>query len=623
MPTNERSRAAPANAWIARVAPWILIAAGIWAYANTFAVPFLFDDIPSIVENGALRRPWPPWDLLVYTGKADIGISGRPLANVSFALNYAYGGLEVASYHAFNLAVHLATALLLFGLVRRTMKLPRFAERFADSADAVAFAAALVWLVHPLQTKSVTFVVQRIESMAALFFVLTLYALLREATEATPKSRWKWLAVVSAICGMATKESCAGLPIAALVFDATLVADGWRDALRKRGKLHAALAATWLVLIGLTLTTSRLKVAAQASELLAPLDYLTTQSWAILHYVKLALWPSPLVFDYGMAGDGVTLLTKPSEYLPFFVALALIAILAVWGTVRRKAWAFPVVAAFLILAPSSSFVPIRLDVVAEHRFYLPLAALTTLVFAGVALLLARSSRRVALVAGVAIVLAIPLAVATRARNRDYASDRAIWTDTVAKRPNSARAQTNLGLALYAANDLDAAIERHERAIALRPDYSEAHHNLATAWMQKNRPADAIPEYRRALELDPNAWATHLGLAEALLATNDMNGAALEYKESLARNPAQPQAYLRLGALNQAQGKPADAVTYFEQALQWMPNDSRLLNTLGILNADQGRFDRAGMYLQRAVLADPNNADARANLEHLRSLAPPR
>lgn len=617
------TKSAPSGVWIARLAPWILIAAAVWAYANTFAVPFVFDDIPSIVENPGLRRPWPPWDLLVYTGKADIGISGRPLPNITFALNYAYGGLAVGSYHAFNLAIHAAVALALFGLVRRTLKLSRFEGRFASVADAVAFASALVWLVHPLQTKSVTFVVQRIETMAALFFVLTLYALLRDATAAAPRKRWKWVAVLSALCGMATKESCAGLPIAALVFDATFLADGWRDALRKRGKLHAALASTWILLIVLTLTTARVKVAADASDSLPPLDYLTTQSWAIAHYAWLSLWPSPLVFDYGMAGDGVALRTRASEYLPYFVPLALIAVAATWGAVRRKPWAFPLVAAFLVLAPSSSFVPIRLDVVAEHRFYLPLAALATLAFATLVLLAGRNARGASIVAGVAVLLAIPLATATRARNRDYASDRAIWADTAEKRPGSARAQTNFGLALYAENDFDGAIERHRRAVELRPDYSEAHHNLASALMQKGQIAEATLAYRRALELEPDAWASHHGLAEALLATGDTAGAMQSFEETLKRNPAQPESHLRLGALKQTQGKKAEALQHFEQALRSTPNDSRLLNILGILSAEQGRLDRAGMYLQRAVAADPSNADARANLDHLRSLAPPR
>ncbi len=590
---------------------------GLAAYANSFSVPFLFDDIPTIVENPDIRRLWPVWHLFVYSGEVDIGTSGRPIANVSFALNYALGGLRVAGYHVFNLAVHLCSALLLFGLMRRTLRLPRFADRFDASADAIAFAVALLWVVHPLQTKSVTFIAQRIEALAACFFLLTLYAFLRGATSKAPK-HWMTLSVIAAAFGMATKEIVASVPVVALLFDATFLTGSWRGALRARWRLHAALAATWIVLVVLLFTTARLQVAAESTSALSPLDYLKTQSWAIWHYLRLAAWPAPLVFDYGMAGDGVPLLREPREYLPYALPLALLVATTAWGVVKLRPWAFLAATFFMILAPSSSIVPIRLDVVAEHRIYLPLAALVVLVVSGAAHLLSRTDRQVAAIAPVALLLCVPLGWTTYARNRDYGSERRIWTDTVEKLPGSARAQTNLGVALFADGEYENAIARHRDAIRLRPDYSEAYHNLASALMYLERAPEAETQYRQALELAPDAWASHLGLAEALVAQDRHEEAAESYVAVLRRNPALPSAYLRLGMIRQLQGRAEEAVGLYEESLRRAPDDVTVLNQLGLAYGQLGRFDLAADRFTRALRIQPGFEAARANFERARA-----
>lgn len=601
--------------------PWILVACGGLAYANSFAVPFLFDDIPTIVENRDIRHLWPFWHLLYYTGNVDTGISGRPIANVSFAISHAFGGLSVAGYHAFNLAIHVGSALLVYGLVRRTLRVSRFQERFASSADAIGFAIALLWLVHPLQTKSVTFIVQRIESLAAFFYLLTLYALLRGATAASSK-RWFQLAVLACLLGMGTKEIVVGAPIAAFLFDATFLAGSWREAVRVRGKLHALLASTWIVLIVLVLTTARIRVASEAASVVTPFEYLTTQCWAIAHYLRLVLWPSPLVFDYGMAGDGVPLVTEPAQIAMYAIPLALAFLCTVWGALKRRPWAFVAAIFFLVLAPSSSIVPIRQDVVAEHRMYLPLVSVLTLAVFAVVTGLDRVGRA-ALVAPAAMLVAIPLGWMTHERNRDYASEHTIWADTVAKRPKSARAQTNLGLALFAEGDVEGALAHHREAVRLRPDYSQAHHNLAAAMMHQQAFADAAVEYRQALALAPSAWESHLGLAEALLAQEEIEPAAKEFIEALRRNPELPDAYVRLAAIRQTQQRWSESADAYERALHWKQDDAGLFNQLGIVNAERGRFDQAANCFQRALQIQPTFEDARANLEHLKSMVPGR
>ncbi|MFN0242188.1 MAG: tetratricopeptide repeat protein [Planctomycetota bacterium] len=608
--------APPLSARGAWFAPWILVACTLAVYANCFAVPFLFDDVPSIVDNPQIRQLWPIWELFVFEGDRDLGIAGRPAANVSFALNYALGGLNVVGYHAVNVAVHVAAGLLLFGLVRRTLRLAYFERRFDGSETALAFAVALVWVVHPLQTKAVTFIVQRLESMAAAFYLALLYALARRATGGG--ARWSLVAFLACVLGMATKESFASAPIAAFLFDAIFVAGGFKAAWRARGALHGLLASTWILLYVLIASTPRMKLAADATAQLSSFAYMKMQAWAIVHYVQLSVWPSPLVFDYGVAGEGVPLRSSPGEYLPYAIPVVLLVLASVWGVIRRKAWGFLGAVFFLVLAPSSSLVPIPNDVVTEHRMYLPLASIVVLVLVGSAYWVRRARGLAFLAAGLA--LALPLGIAAHARNRDYQSELTIWADTVEKLPRSARAQMKYGLLLFERDDLDGAIEHYRAAIRIRPLHYEAHHNLATALMRKSRWKEAVDEYRAALA-DPNPqWESHHGLGEALMQLNQLEPAAAQFERVIERKPEVASAYARLGAIRQVQGKLDEAARLYTQALQREPNDAVVLNYLGIVCATQGKVDEAGRHFRRALGVQPGFEDARRNLEKLRVTA---
>ena len=159
----------------------LIIAAGIWAYHNSFRGPFIFDDVPAIVENATIRHLWPPWQPLMPPRNISTTVQGRPIVNLSLAINYALNGFRVWGYHALNLATHIGAGLVLFGIARRTLRQPRLQQRFGEAAEMLALAIAILWVVHPLQTESVTYVVQRAESLMGLFYLLTLYGFIRGA----------------------------------------------------------------------------------------------------------------------------------------------------------------------------------------------------------------------------------------------------------------------------------------------------------------------------------------------------------------------------------------------------------------------------------------------------------
>src|SRR5437667_9849284 len=184
--------------------PLLILAATALAYSNSFSGPFIFDDltwIPEIPENPHIRHPG----------------TGRPLVCLTLALNYALSGLEPWSYHAVNLAIHASAALVLFAIVRRTLQGPRLRNRLGAHANGLAGAVAVLWAVHPLQTESVTYIIQRAESLMGLFLLLTLYCVIR-GYHSPRRSGWYSTAVICCALGMGSKEGVVFAPVIVLLY---------------------------------------------------------------------------------------------------------------------------------------------------------------------------------------------------------------------------------------------------------------------------------------------------------------------------------------------------------------------------------------------------------------------
>ncbi|NOT43932.1 MAG: hypothetical protein HOP14_04935, partial [Acidobacteria bacterium] len=169
----DRGRSSTRGRWLAVI---LIVACGFLAYAATLDAPFLFDDEPSVVNNAQIRALWPLTDAL--SPPRDTPVAGRPLVNLTFAINYAVGRLDVTGYRLVNVAIHVLAALVLFGLVRRTLGMPGL-DRYRVAATGLALVVALVWLLHPLQSEAVAYITERSESLMGLFYLLTLYAAVR------------------------------------------------------------------------------------------------------------------------------------------------------------------------------------------------------------------------------------------------------------------------------------------------------------------------------------------------------------------------------------------------------------------------------------------------------------
>lgn len=622
--------------WV-RLMPVALGLALLAAYSNSLRGPFIFDDPGSISRNSTLRHfstaLFPPRD-------SGITVSGRPILNLSFAINHAMGGDNVFVYHATNLAIHFFAALALFGLVRRTLELPRLREKFGALAPLAALSVAGIWALHPLTTESVTYTVQRAESLAGLFYLLALYAFVRVVIASASSWRWRIMLVVSCLLGMATKEVMVSAPIVLLFFDRAFVASSFRDAWRERGRLHLACFATWALLAACMISTGSRGGTVGFGGPVSSWDYLLTQCEALVTYLRLAFWPEQLVLDYGKFH-----LVSLTEVLP--QALLLLGLLGVtiWACVRRPMVGFFGAVFFLVLAPSSSVIPLFLQPIAEHRIYLALAAVAALVVLG-------SFTRFGARAAIGwLVVGCVLGCMTYRRNHDYRSGEVIWRDAATKRPKNSRAWYCLGMellskpdfaeaetvlarslelepgnsevmigyanALAAAGKSDRAIDLYRGAIDQLPrDYPmsyEARHNLGVLLLNRGENAEAIEHLRVAVELRPAEADSHLSFGKVLAAAGQTDAAIKQYEAAIADAPTDPSPQVHLARLLVSLARIEDALPHFDRALTLNPGDARLRYLFANALLQSGRHDDAAKQYELVVQQLPDLADAHNEL----------
>jgi tetratricopeptide (TPR) repeat protein len=685
----------------------VLVLAVVAAYWNSLHIPFFFDDRPAILRNESIHQLWPPWSALNPPHNGS-GVSGRPLANLSLAINYAAGGLDVRGYHLFNLALHALAALTLWGVLRRTLRRPALPPRVREKAEVVAWSAALLWAVHPLLTESVVCVVQRNEELGALFYLLAFYGFIRatetaatlqpalgknssdsppdqavkkparsarpEAPRAFAPSRaWFVVSVLACFAGIASKEIVATAPVLLWLYDRTFVAGSFGSAWRERKGFYAALVASWIPLGWLVVHNSQRGGTVGFGLGITPWEYLLTQCQAIVTYLKLSFWPHPLVVDYGVAVEK----TLAAVWWQGLIVVALLAAtaLAVW---RKPLRGFLGAWFFVVLAPSSSFIPLATQTIAEHRMYLPLAAPVLAVVLGLSLWLNRRT------AWAAAAIAVALGALTIRRNADYRTEESIWSDTVAKRPDNPRAydglayayidahrwqdaiaacarahevnpdyrgdlavhlgqalmglgrpaealpyfeqmlhdksddaelHNNAGMALAALDRLPEAISHYETALRLKPDLADTENNLANALAKSGKLSDAVAHYAAAVRLRPGYADAEANWARSLAEAGQLTAALPHFEAALKLRPG-VEAEVDLGQALAAVGRTDDALRHFEAAVARAPESLPARLSLGNALAATGQLAAAQAQFEAALRLDPRSGEAHYNLGNL-------
>ena len=639
------------------VAGALIVVAVFAVYSGSFDGPFVFDDTPSILSNptilhlGRLQQVFNP------PSAGGVTVGGRPLLNLSLALNYAISGYRVWSYHLLNLIIHAFAGITLLGLARRTMNQMQAThdEITAERSLLFAFFCALVWTIHPLQTESVTYVIQRAESMMGLFYLLTLYAFIR-GTESeahgvralrrqNPGTRWLTISWLACLAGMATKEVMVSAPVVVFLYDRCFVSKSIRQAWNQHRRYYLALASTWIPLACLVVQTGGNRGGSAGVGTPVPWGtYLLTQFPAIIHYLRLTIWPHPLVFYYPVRWP------KLMEVAPSAIAVLLLAAGTAYALFRNLVTGFLGTWFFAVLAPTS-LIPGTGQTLAEHRMYLALAPVAALATGLCMLGAVRLSRPRTLIALTSFAcLAVVLGAGTILRNRTYRTELSLWSDTANAVPDNALAECNLGIAFADSGDLQEATAQFQRALKILPDFPNALINLGNILRSEKRLAEATAYYERALRIKadvPETWANLANilreqgrtaeaiesarqalkirplypeglesLAMCLEQEGDTTGAIATYLRALDLKPGFAEADYNLAVALFSIGRTDDSIERYRISLKLNPSSAEAHNGLGVALAKSGHVDEAAAEYRLALSSKPDYAEADYNLGNL-------
>ena len=577
---------------------------GAAVYSNTLRVPFVFDDLVYIRKNPILK------DLNL----ADI-ISFAPsrwIGFFSFTINYYIGQWNTIGYHLVNLAIHIGSAVCCYSLFLLTLMTPRLRNQHnPDFRSTFALLAGLIFVTHPVQTEAVTYVWQRVESLAAFFYLfsLALYVKWRLEKDRKPKSsRAKGSACYGASCVLAlmsamTKETAMTLPAVIILYEIVFVGD-----FAKRFRHVMASVTPFLSLLVLV------PVLAQQSPVVTrnflyespPVwSYMLTQTRVIATYLRLLVWPVEQNLDYDFPLSYSFL--EPGVF--FSVALILsIVILGLLFYRSSPLITFGTMWFFITLSPTSSVIPLP-DVIFEHRLYLPLSG-----FAFVLMGLVASSKKPGWIVTVVMSIVLVLfSVATHRRNAVWLNDLALWQDTVEKSPLKARPRVNLATSLIKIGNYDKALDELSRAVVLKTDYVAAHENMGVAHFHKGAYQLAVIAFGKAIDLDPGKASAHYAMGKAYMGLGEKDKAIQVFEKTLSLHPSHLGARNNLGLILAEKKAYSKAISQFETLLRLDPGHKAASFNLALAYSLSGQADRAIRLYEKVIELEPDFFEAYYNL----------
>jgi protein O-mannosyl-transferase len=642
------------------VAAVAILGGALWAvYGRAIDAPFIFDDRLTVMSNPSIGSLSPLVGSREHPGPLrppeNFATAGRPLVNLSLAVNYHFAWLDPRPYHLLNLALHASCAVLVFLVTGNLLRLPSFDGRMRSAADLLALLVALLFALHPLQTEAVEYVTQRTELMVALFYLSTLFASQRYWAAAAPYSRATWLlaAWLTCLLGMACKEVMVTAPVVVLLYERTFISGSFRGAIRASWPLYLGFVPAWALLLALNYYGPRASSAGFHLPLPAYVWWYT-QAKVLLFYIRLTCWPWPQSIHHEI--PYVESFRAAAMYIAPTLALA---VLTLWLCWRRSGVGFALAWVLIILSPTL-VVPIITEVAAERRMYLPLAAIAALaVVCGYTLALRicgrflTSPRRWPLVATAAIgaLAGVALGASSMDRLRAYRDAVSIWEDAHEVYPHSTKISTNLASELLSSGRLEDAISISRQAIALgladhaihnnlgsalvrlgnrsgyqpgqldeaianlhesltqKPDKEDTHVNLAFALLAAGKPDEAVEHCRLALAINPHDGRALYGMGTILMSLGRRAEARQFIGRALEQNPDSAEAHYSLGQLFDAENQPGEAAEQFRAALRIAPNLAEAHNALGTVLARSGAWGEAARHYAAAVELQPDFARA--------------
>ena len=585
---------------------------GFLLYSNTFDSPFVFDDNPRIIENQSIRITELSAANLIESAFGKQSPKTRPVGNVTFALNYYFHQYNVEGYHLVNIVIHILAGIFLFIFIQTTLNLPSLKTE-VDHTFMVAFFTALLWLVHPIQTQSVTYIVQRMNSMAALFYILAFWLYVKGRLAAQPGRKWGWFgsAALAWIFALGSKQNAATLPFFVFLYEWYFFQDlspkWFKSSLKYIIAIVIMVAAAAFLYLGTDPLEkiSKLRDFSHGEFTLA--ERALTQTRVVVYYLSLIFFPHParlnLDHDFPLSHS---LFNPPTTLLALILIIGLIA-LAIYLSKRERLISFCILWFFGNLVIESSVIP--LAIIFEHRTYLP----SMLLFLIPITLGYRHIKFRGLKIGLLSMVVVIFAVWTYQRNQVWENELTLWTDCVKKSPHKARPHLNVGLAISKRGKILEAEKQYRQAVRLDPDYALAHFNLASVLQKQGKNAEAVKHFTAAIQIRPAYAEAHNNLGMIFLKQGKTNDAIKQIQQALRFNPNHAKAHNNLGIALEKQGNINEAIDHFRLALEISPDLAEAQLNLGAALAKQGEIDQAIRHFTMVLRSDPNRAEAHNGL----------
>jgi protein O-mannosyl-transferase len=620
-----------------------IILLGILVYSNSFTCSFHFDDLPRLVDNPGIRNlsdvnAW--WNIY----------PTRPVGMFTFALDYHFHQFDVRYYHLVNLIIHLINACLVWWFTLLIFSSPALQEDpVSRQKKIIAFFTALLFVSHPLATQSVTYIIQRLTSMAALFYLLSLVLYLK-ARFANRSDTSAWLlftgSVISAILSMGTKENAFTLPLAIVLLEVIFLRTKRLSINFKDYRVILSVLA-FLGLIIFILLTFSLSIFNPIpptywgnSYTLTPLNYLFTQFSVILKYIQLLILPlhQNVDYDFPVSDNFFTIRT----ILSFLVLLSLF-ILAILFYKRYRIISFGIFWFFLMLSVESGIIPI-IDVIFEHRTYLPSFGFFLILSWCIYILFWNKYKFIAV--SVFLIIIASNSWLTFERNKVWKDEVTLWSDAVSKSPGKARPVYNLGIAHLKSGQMEMAVADFTRLIEINPKLVTAYTNRGDAYFSLGQWDKVIADYSRVIDLDPKSTDTYynrgiaygnLGQSEKAIAdytraigidptnvkaysnrgvaygnSGQWDNAIADYTRAIGIDPTYAGAYYNRGIAYGNNGQVDLAIADYSKTLEVNPRYAAAYSNRGVAYSDRGQWDKAISDYSKAIQIEPNYRDAYLN-----------
>jgi tetratricopeptide (TPR) repeat protein len=588
------------------VAALFLVA--VLTYSNTFLGSFHFDDSSSITINFAiknfrdLKSIWSFWPT-------------RFLTYLTIALNYRFWGLNVLGYHIFNFILHLGCAVLVWCLMMLTFRTPSIKkEGIIPYAMPISLFVSCVFLLHPIQTQAVNYIIQRSTLLAAFFYVATLCLYVRARLQQTEnrgqhihKLYYSGACLTAVIC-MFCKEMAISLPFAICVYEFCFF--------RKDKGFNLKYSIPFFIIVLIIPITMLVTNSVDFKEMhrvtedspgISIGNYFMNEFRVMVTYMRLLFLPVNQNLDYNYP-VAKTIFQAPIIFS--FLLLFCILMAAAMLLNRYRLISFGIFWFFITLLPESGFIPIK-DLIFEHRLYLPAMGFALFLVSGLYYL--SKGRRQKFITAMLILLSISYSIMTYNRNKVWQNELTLWNDAVRKSSGKARAYKYRGLAYMQAKEYDLALSDFSKVLQLEPNNAEPYNNRGVIYMERKKYAQAMSDFNQSIRINPNGAEAYNNRGLIFFEQKDYSKAISDFKKALSVDKNSPEAYYNLGRAYIYTGRNQEAIQLFEELLKMDPRSSEGYNNIAIIYGSMGAHEKVIELCQKAIRFNPKYSTAYMNL----------